>query len=87
MTVVLWVSSQVLEGEGGRGGNNEHLQHEIVQCLQEDLAEGLNLKRLTVVVAKMRRPGDEICACEALINIDFKLVTDVLDTCTKENIS
>ena len=74
MTIVLWVRSQVLEGERGRGGNNENLEHEIIECLQEDLAEGLYLELFLLVVAKMIRPGREILACEALINIDFKLV-------------
>ena len=84
MTVVLWVSSKILEGERTSGGNDQHFQHEIIQCLKEDCAESLNFQWFAIVVAKLLRPLNEILARQALFNIDFKLVTDVLDTCTKE---
>lgn len=59
-TVVIWVGSHVLEGERTSSSNDEHLQHEIVQCLDENPAEWFDLQRFAIVVAKEFRPLDEV---------------------------
>ena len=59
MTVVFWVRPDVLKDERACGGHNEDLQHEIVQSLQENLAEALRLQRLAIVVSEEFRPGHE----------------------------
>ena len=73
------VGADVLEDERARGGHNQHLQHEVVQRLKKDLAEGFGFDRLAIVVAEELSPGWEGISRDALGNIHFKLVTDAFD--------
>lgn len=80
MTVVFWVGSDVLEDERASRGDDKDLQHEVVECLKEDFAETLRLDRFAIVVSKEIRPGDKRVTGDASVDIDFKLVTDAIDT-------
>ena len=80
MTVVFWVRSDVLEDERASGGHNEDLQHEIVESLEENFAEALGLQRLAIVVSEEISSGHERVTGDTSVDIDFKLVTDAIDT-------
>lgn len=73
------VGSDVLEDERTRRGHDQHLQHEVVQCLKKDLAEGFRFERLAIVVAEELSSGWERISRDALRHIHFKLVTDAFD--------
>lgn len=60
MSVVFWVSSDIFEDHRASRGHDEHLQHEVIEGFEEDLAEGLGLDFFSVVVSKVlgtRREG------------------------------
>ena len=59
MTVVFWVGTDVLEDQRASSGDDEDLQHEIVEGLEEDCAETLCLNRFPVVVSKEFSPCHE----------------------------
>ena len=80
MPVVLWVGSDVLEDEGASCSHNQDLQHEVVESLKEDGAETLRLEGRTVVVAKEGRSIAKRIRGQPGVDIDFKLVTDAIDT-------
>ena len=85
MSVVFWVGTDVLEDHRACRSHNEHLQHEVIERLEENLAEGLGLDRGPVVVSKVLGTRWEIVALQALLEINFKLVTDAFDTYTKKD--
>ena len=80
MSVVFWVGSDVLEDERAGGGNDQDLQHEVVQRLKKDRTEGLGLDRVAVVISEELSSCWEGVSRETLGQIHFKLVTDAFDT-------
>ena len=84
VTVVFGVCANVLEDEGSCGGDDQHFEHEVVQCLPEDPAEAVSLKRLANVVAKSLHSVRERRARNTRGQIHFKLVTDAVETCNDE---
>ena len=83
MSVVFWVGSDVLKDEWAGGGNDQDLQHEVVERLKKDRAEGLGLHLFTVVISEELSSCWEGIPKETLGQIHFKLVTDALDTYTQ----
>ena len=79
MTVIFWVSSDVLENERTRGRDDQDLEHEIVECFEKDLAESLGLEWLSIIVSKVLCPLWEGAAVKALCEVHFKLVTDAFN--------
>ena len=82
-TVVTGVGANVLEDEGACGGNEQHLEHEVVQRLKENLAECLGLEWRSEVVTEELLSGREVPSQETVFQVCFKLVTDAFDACTK----
>jgi len=80
MTVVFWVRSDVLEDQRASCSDYEDLQHEIVEGLEEDCAETLCRQGLPIVVSKEFSPRHEGVTGDTSVHIDFKLVTDAIDT-------
>ena len=80
---MIGVGTNVLEDEGASGGHQQHLEHEVVKCLKENLAEGLRLEGWSEVVAEELLPGLEIVADKTIFRVCFKLVTDAFNACTK----
>jgi len=77
--VMVGIGSNVLKDEGASRGYDQHLQHEVIQCLKKDLAEGLGFERCAVVVAELCSSGWERISRDARADIHFKLVTDAFD--------
>ena len=73
------IGADVLEDERARRRDDQYLQHEVVQRLKKDLAEGLGFNWRAIVVAEEVCPLREIFPREALSHIYFKLVTDAFD--------
>lgn len=80
-----WVGSDVLEDEGACRGHDEDLEHEVIESLNENLAETLCLERVALVVSEVLASCRESVALDARIQIHFKLVTDAFDTCAQKN--
>lgn len=59
MSVIFRICSDVLKDERARRGYDQDLKHEIIERLEEDLAEGFRRERLPVIIAEEFRSSWE----------------------------
>ena len=54
-------SQNHVEGDRERRAHNQEFEHEVVECVSENDAEGLANERFSVVVAEMFGPFWKVC--------------------------
>ena len=72
MAALVGVSEDHVKGDGEDSANEEDLQHEVVQCLLEDLTESLGLEGSAVVVTEVCSAVGEVSRSEALFEVDIQ---------------
>lgn len=69
-----------VERDGEDSADDQHLQHEVVEGLLEDEAEGLSFDSWTHVVSEVRCAVWEVSRGEALCDVDLKKSRECLAT-------
>ena len=82
MAELVRVSERHVECERQKGADDEHLEHEVVKCGDEELAEALGLQRLSIVITKVFSSFNQVSLFKTPLQINFQLMGNALRTYT-----
>jgi hypothetical protein len=82
MAAFVWFSQDHIERDGETRSDQEHFEHEVVECANEKRNPCLGYEWWSLVVTKLFCPLNKVVANQTNLRVDFQLLADPLNAYT-----